>query len=102
MNLYVGNLSYDLSEDELRSAFEQFGSVSSCNIIIDRDTGRSKGFGFVEMDDNGEAEAAIEALNESPLKGRPLRVSGTGHSSPSRRKVLSPLKKLQAPERWPK
>ena len=75
MNLYVGNLSYDLSEDELRSAFEQFGSVSSCNIIIDRDTGRSKGFGFVEMDDNGEAEAAIEALNESPLKGRPLRVN---------------------------
>lgn len=75
MNLYVGNLSYDLSEDELRSAFEQFGSVSSCNIIIDRDTGRSKGFGFVEMDDNSEAEAAIEALNESPLKGRPLRVN---------------------------
>ena len=74
-NIYVGNLSYDLSEDELRDAFEQFGSVSSCKLIMDRDTGRPKGFGFVEMDDNAEADAAISALNEKPLKGRPIRVN---------------------------
>lgn len=74
-NIYCGNLSYDLSEDDLRDAFEQFGSVSSCKLIMDRDTGRPKGFGFVEMDDNAEADAAIAALNETSLKGRPIRVN---------------------------
>lgn len=75
MNLYVGNLSYDVSEDELRSTFEQFGSVSSCNLITDRETGRAKGFGFVEMDDNAEADAAIKGLNDTVLRGRPLKVN---------------------------
>ena len=75
MNLYVGNLSYDVSEDELRSTFEQFGTVSSCNLITDRDTGRAKGFGFVEMEDNAEADTAIKALNETVLKGRPMKVN---------------------------
>ena len=75
MNLYVGNLSYDVSEDELRIAFEEFGTVSSCNLITDRDTGRMKGFGFVEMDDNAEADAAIKGLNDTVLKGRPLKVN---------------------------
>ena len=74
-NIYVGNLSYDLTEDELRDTFEQFGSVSSCKLIMDRDTGRPKGFGFVEMDDNAEADAAIEALNEKSVRGRPMRVN---------------------------
>ena len=75
MNLYVGNLSYDISEDELRSTFEQFGTVSSCKLITDRETGRTKGFGFVEMDDNSEADAAIKGLNDTVLKGRPLKVN---------------------------
>ena len=75
MNIYVGNLSYDVSEDELRETFEQFGAVSSCKLITDRDTGRTKGFGFVEMDDNAAADAAIKALNDQPLKGRPVKVN---------------------------
>ncbi len=75
MNLYVGNLPYNLSEDELRSAFEQFGTVSSCNLIVDRETGRTKGFGFIEMDDNSEADAAIKGLNETSLNGRQIKVN---------------------------
>ena len=75
MNLYVGNLSFNVTEDELREAFAEFGEVSSCKLIEDRETGRSKGFGFVEMDNNSEADAAIKALNDSPLKGRPIKVN---------------------------
>ena len=75
MNLYVGNLSYDISEEELREAFEEFGTVSSCKLITDRETGRTKGFGFVEMDNNAEADAAIKALNDKPLKGRAIKVN---------------------------
>ncbi len=74
-NIYVGNLSWSLSEDELRETFEEYGNVSSCKIISDRDTGRSRGFAFVEMDEDGEAEAAIEALNGYELGGRNLRVN---------------------------
>ncbi len=74
-NIYVGNLSWSLSEDELRDAFEEYGMVSSCKIISDRDTGRSRGFAFVEMDEDDEAEAAIEALNGYELAGRNLRVN---------------------------
>jgi len=70
MNIFVGKLNYATSEDELRQAFEAYGSVSSCKIIMDRFTGRSKGFAFVEMDDNAEATAAIEALNNTLLGGR--------------------------------
>jgi RNA recognition motif-containing protein len=75
MNLYVGNLSYDVSEDDLRTAFAEYGSVDSCNLIMDRDTGRSKGFGFVEMANNSEADAAIKGLNDTSLKGRPIKVN---------------------------
>ena len=75
MNLYVGNLSYRLTEDELRAAFEEFGTVSSCTIIKNRDTGESKGFGFVEMPESGEAEAAVHHLNGQDLKGRRLNVN---------------------------
>ena len=75
MNLYVGNLSYEISEDELRELFSEYGTVSSCKLITDRDTGRAKGFGFVEMDNNSEADAAIKALNDKPLKGRPIKVN---------------------------
>jgi RNA recognition motif-containing protein len=75
MNLYVGNLSYRLTEDELRQAFEEFGQVSSCTIIKDKVTGESKGFGFLEMADATEAEAAISGLNGRDLKGRKLNVN---------------------------
>ena len=73
MNIYVGNLPYSINESELAELFEGFGSVARANVIIDRETGRSKGFGFVEMDDQAEAEAAIEALNGSDMSGRPIR-----------------------------
>ena len=73
MNIYVGNLPYSLTEDELRAAFSQFGEVSSVNIIMDRMSGQSKGFGFVEMPDNSEADEAIKALNESALNGRNIK-----------------------------
>ena len=75
MNIYVGNLPYGVTEDELRSLFEEHGEVSSANVIIDRQTGRSKGFGFVEMPTDSEAENAIEALNESAIKGRNIKVN---------------------------
>ena len=87
MNIYVGNLPYNLSEDELRAAFSQFGEVSSVNIIMDRVSGQSKGFGFVEMPDNSEADEAIKALNESALNGRNIKVNQArprGERSPRR------------------
>ncbi len=75
MNIYVGNLAYSVTEDQLREAFGQFGEVSRVNVIMDRETGRSKGFGFVEMANNSEAESAINALNDSDLGGRKMRVN---------------------------
>ncbi len=75
MNIYVGNLAYSVTDNELRDAFAEFGEVSRANVIMDRDTGRSKGFGFVEMPDNAQAEAAINGLNEKQLSGRAIRVN---------------------------
>ncbi|MFT4562227.1 MAG: cold-inducible RNA-binding protein [Gammaproteobacteria bacterium] len=75
MNIYVGNLSYDMSEADLLAAFEDHGSVDSAKIIMDRETGRSKGFGFVEMPDDSEGKAAIQELNEAMVTGRPLKVN---------------------------
>lgn len=75
MNIYVGNLAYGVTQDELREAFAAYGDVESANLITDKFTGQSKGFGFVEMPNNSEADAAIKALNETPLKGRPIRVN---------------------------
>ena len=75
MNIYAGNLAYSVTDQSLREAFQEFGAVDSAKVIQDRDTGRSKGFGFVEMSDNDEARAAIEALNEKDLEGRNLRVN---------------------------
>jgi RNA recognition motif-containing protein len=75
MNIYVGNLSYRMEDGELREVFEQYGEVSSARIISDRETGRSKGFGFVEMPDDGAANEAIEALNGKEVGGRTLRVN---------------------------
>lgn len=75
MNIYVGNLSYGMSQDDLRSAFEAFGEVSSATIIMDKMTGRSKGFGFVEMPNADEAQAAIKALDGSDMGGRNVKVN---------------------------
>ena len=75
MNIYIGNLPYSISEDELRDLFAAHGEVSSTNIIMDRDSGRSKGFGFVEMPDNASGEAAIEAINQTDVQGRSVRVN---------------------------
>ncbi len=75
MNIYVGNLSYGMSEGELRDAFGAFGEVSSVKILMDRETGRSRGFGFVEMPNQNEAEAAVAQLNGKDLGGRVLRVN---------------------------
>jgi RNA recognition motif-containing protein len=74
-NIFVGNLSYDASEEDLRQAFSQFGEVSSVNVIMDRDTGRPRGFAFVEMPNDGEAQAAIEKLNQTELHGRAINVN---------------------------
>ena len=74
MNIFVAKLSYDTSEHTLRDAFEAYGEVESVKIIMDREQGRSKGFGFVEMPDTNEANDAISALNESTLDGRSVVV----------------------------
>ncbi len=75
MNIYVGNLSFSTTESELKEAFERFGRVDSASIIMDRHTNQSRGFGFVEMADSGEAKAAIEGLNGTDMQGRALRVN---------------------------
>lgn len=73
--LYVGNLAHSMSEEQLKQLFEQHGSVQSAQIIIDRETGRSKGFGFVEMSSDSEATTAINALNGTEVMGRKLTVN---------------------------
>jgi RNA recognition motif-containing protein len=75
MNIYIGNLPYSISEDELRDLFAAHGEVSSANIIMDRDSGRSKGFGFIEMPDKAQGEAAIKAINQTDVQGRSVRVN---------------------------
>ncbi len=75
MNIYVGNLNYGLQEDELRQIFSEFGEVDSVKIIKDRATGRAKGFGFVEMTEDNDANNAIEELNGAEVMGRSIRVS---------------------------
>ena len=75
MNIYVGNLPYQLTEEELKETFEEFGEVESAKIIMDKYSGRSKGFGFVEMPNDEEAKQAIESMNDSDLKGRNIRVN---------------------------
>jgi RNA recognition motif-containing protein len=75
MNIYVGNISWDLTEEDLKGAFEAHGQVSSAKIVTDKYTGRSRGFGFVEMPEKAEAEAAISGLNGKELKGREIVVN---------------------------
>jgi RNA recognition motif-containing protein len=75
MNIYVGNLSYNLTKEDLKTLFSEYGDVSEVNLITDKYSGKSKGFAFVEMPKQSEAEAAIKALNESPIKGRNIKVN---------------------------
>ena len=75
MNIYIGNLSFETTEDQLRQAFEEFGEVTGVNIITDRDSGRPRGFAFVEMSDNDAATTAINGLNGKEMNERPLNVN---------------------------
>ena len=75
MNIYVGQLPYDVNENELKELFSEFGEIVSVNLIMDRYSGRSKGFGFIDMPNNSEADTAIKALNKTMLKGREIKVN---------------------------
>lgn len=75
VNIYVGNLSYRVNDDSLRNFFEQFGEVSSAKVVMDRETGRSRGFGFVEMPNDEEGKEAITKSNDKELEGRALKVN---------------------------
>ena len=75
MNIYVGNLSYRMNDKELEEVFSKFGAVKSAKVIMDRETGKSKGFGFIEMEDSADGAKAIEALNGNENEGRTLRVN---------------------------
>ncbi|MFN7997576.1 MAG: RNA-binding protein [Bryobacteraceae bacterium] len=74
-NIFVGNLSFDATESKVRSLFEQYGTVDKVNVVTDRDTGRARGFAFVEMSNDGEGDRAIAALNGRDLDGRSLNVN---------------------------
>jgi RNA recognition motif-containing protein len=75
MNIYVGNLAYSVTDSDLRELFSTYGEISTVNLITDKFSGQSKGFGFVEMDDNSQADAAIKGLNDTDLKGRNIKVN---------------------------
>ncbi len=75
MNIYVGNLDYNINEDELQSIFEEFGIVKSAKIITDKYSGRSKGFGFIEMENDDEGRKAIDGLNNTTFKSREITVN---------------------------
>ena len=82
--IYVGNLSFNTSDEGLEDAFSQFGTVLSARVVYDRETNRSRGFGFVEMEDEEAADAAISALNDKELDGRNLRVNEARERAPRR------------------
>ena len=84
MNIFVGNLSFNATEDELRQLFEAYGAVDKVNVITDRDTGRARGFGFVEMPDSSAAKAAIAGLQGKDLGGRTLNVNEAKPREPRR------------------
>lgn len=75
MRIYVGNLPYNVNESELKEMFSAYGEVTSATLVMDKFSGQSKGFGFVEMPNNSEADAAIKGLNESSVKGRSIKVN---------------------------
>lgn len=82
--IYVGNLSFSVDSEQLSGVFSEFGTVASSNVIMDRDTGRSKGFGFVEMSTSSEAQTAIEQLNGRELGGRAMNISEAKPQEPRR------------------
>ncbi|MCX4027890.1 RNA-binding protein [Endozoicomonas sp. SM1973] len=89
MKMYVGNLSYSVTADDLKEAFSAYGTVATVDLITDRDSGQSKGFGFVEMENNSEADAAIKGMNGSSLQGRNIKVNQAQpktNSRPQRRR----------------
>lgn len=85
MNIYVGNLSYEVTDEDLREAFEVYGEVASAKVIKDNFSGASRGFGFVEMPSNSEADTAIKALNGTELKGNLIKISEARPKSAKRR-----------------
>ena len=82
MNMYVSNLSFNTSDEKLKELFEKFGAVSSAKVITDRETGRSRGFGFVEMANDTEANAAMSGLNNTEVEGRAMSVSVAREKQP--------------------
>ncbi len=82
MNMYVSNLSFHTSDEDLKTLFSQFGAVSSAKVIMDRETGRSRGFGFVEMGTDAEAKEAIKNLNNKEVEGRAMSVSVAREKAP--------------------
>ncbi|MCE3013242.1 MAG: RNA-binding protein [Proteobacteria bacterium] len=80
--IYVGNLGFSVNNEDLKAKFEHYGSVSSANVIMDRDSGRSKGFGFVEMNEKSDAMTAISELNGSDFQGRQMNVSEAKPQAP--------------------
>ena len=96
MNIYIGNLAYNLTEDSLRRLFEEFGEVENAKVIKDRFTGRSKGYGFIEMPSNSEADQAVKALNGKLIEGQNIKVNqatpgGRRSRRASRRKRFRPF-----------
>jgi len=85
MNIYIGNLAQEVTDADLQEAFQKYGEVSSAKVIKDRDSGVSRGFGFVEMPDNSEADAAIKGLNGTDIKGKRLKISEARPKSDKRR-----------------
>lgn len=83
--IYVGNLSFSVTNEDLKTKFEQYGNVASANVIMDRDSGRSKGFGFVEMTEKNDATDAINALNGSDMQGRAMTVNEAKPQAPRER-----------------
>jgi RNA recognition motif-containing protein len=90
MNIYVGNLPYNISEDELKGIFEEYGAVSTVKIVTDKYSGKSKGFGFVEMNDDNEAKEAIDDLNGAEVKGRNLKVNQARENTGNERRPFRP------------
>jgi RNA recognition motif-containing protein len=87
MNIYVGNISFDAADEDLKAAFEEFGEVEKATVVRDRATGRSRGFGFVEMPDDEDARKAISEMDGKELMGRPLKVN---EARPRERKTFRP------------
>jgi RNA recognition motif-containing protein len=96
MNIFIGNLSYNVTEEDLKQAFEVFGEVETVKLIKDYSTGRSKGFGFVEMSDNAAGQSAIDGLNDKQLKGRSVKTNTARRPrSENRRSVIAAAEEVE-------